>query len=183
MDVLSFSDAYIKLILNDSIRKQKTHFFRDELWYLTHDTEYIGIDNEGGIKVPDVIYSEDLLFISDRFKTTLDKFGMDYLFYKKVVVSDENIGIEELFWLVSVPRIDCLDFERTIIEDKDGYDYKDGIVPFYNIEEPVIEPMNCGRYSMFRILGSTSDTVYLKEELYEKLKNEAFIGLNFRKIS
>ena len=182
LDVLSVSEKYIIPKLNENIEKMKPHFYRDELWYLDHNTETIPVSDEGGIDIPDVISFEDLLFFSDKLKKFLEKQGVDYIFYKKVVISDEVFGIEEVFWLASVPRIDCIDFERSKIEDKDDYDYNDGIVPFYNIENPVINPVCCGRYEIFRILGAVSNTVYLKEELYRKLSNERFIGAGFRKI-
>ncbi len=182
INILSISENYIIPLINDNIRKLKTHFYRDELWMLNDDAETISIDESGGIDIPDIMRCEDLLFFSDKLKSFLDSCGVNYLFYKKVIISDDIVGIEEIFWIVSVPRIDCIDFEKSSIIDADEYDYNDGIVPFYNIENPIIDPSACGRYNIFRILGSTSDAVYVTDILYEKLKKENFIGLGFRKI-
>lgn len=182
INVLSILDKYIIPVLNDNIRKLKSHFYRDELWMLNKNVETILIDESGGIDIPDILYYEDLLFVSDKLKTFLDKCNIDYLFYKKVFISDDIVGIEEVFWLVSIPRIDCVDFENSNVVDADDYDYKNGIVPFYNIENPIIIPSACGRYSIFRILGLTSNAVYITDILHEKLKDKGFIGLGFKRI-
>lgn len=182
LDVLSVSDKYIIPVFNGSINNLKSFFFRDEIWHIDKGREVISISENGGINIPDIISCEDMILISNKLKKFLIKEGIDYIFYKEVLISDEVIGLEEIFWLVSIPRIDCIDFERSIIEDKDEYDYKDGIVPFYNITQPVIVPENCGRYEIFRILGATSNTIYVFDRLYERLKSEKFIGIGFRKI-
>lgn len=183
INILSISDNYIIPAINDNLRQLKSYFYRDELWMLNKDIETISIDESGGIDIPDILYSKELLFISDKLKLFLDKIKIDYLFYKKIIISDDIIGIKETFWIVSIPRIDCIDFENSNIIDANEYDYNNGIVPFYNIENPVIIPSACGRYNIFRILGSTSDSIYVKDELYEKLNKEKFIGLGFIKIN
>ena len=68
LDVLSVSEKYIIPKLNENIEKMKPHFYRDELWYLDHNTETIPVSDEGGIDIPDVISFEDLLFFSDKLK-------------------------------------------------------------------------------------------------------------------
>ena len=181
LDILSVSEEYIVPKLNDNLISMKTHFIRDELWYLDHDREVIPLD-DGGLEIPDIISCQEMIFISDKLKRFLINNGIDYIFYKEILVSDDVFGIEELFWLISVPRIDCIDFERSTITDKEEYDYNNGIVPFYNIEDPVIISECCGRYEIFRILGSTSNMVYVKGKLYQKLQAENFIGIGFRNI-
>lgn len=182
MNILSGSNEYIIPLFNDSINKLSSHFRRDERWYLDNASEIISLDENGGLRIPDVIFHRDLLLFSNSLKIFLDKQGIDYIFYKRVVVSDEVIGIEEIFWLVSVPRIDCIDFERTVIENKDDYDYSFGIVPFYDIDNPIIVPSQCGRYEMFRILGSVSELVYCTKDLVNKLKEEHFDGIDFTEV-
>lgn len=115
-------------------------------------------------------------------KKYLDKLGVDYIFYKKVIISDEILGIEEVYWLTSIPRIDCIDFEKSDIEDADEYDYNDGIVPFYNINNPFIIPECCGRYEIFRLLGSSCNRIYVSGAMKKNLEAGKFIGLGFRKI-
>lgn len=181
LTVLSVSEEYIIPKFNEKIRDLRPFFMRDQIWRIDRDEEKIPIDEEGGVRIPDVLYCDDLLLFSDKFKRILDKQQIDYIFYKKVVISDETIGIEEIFWLVSVPRIDCIDVEKSGIEPLEDYDYNDGIVPFYNIEKPFIVVSDCGRYEMFRILGSVSDTVFISDSLYEKLKDKKLIGLDFQK--
>ena len=83
--------------------------------------------------------------------------------------------------MTSIPRIDCIDFERSHVHTEE-YDYNNGIVPFYNIENPIILSECCGRYEIFRLLGSTCNRVYLFDSLCEKLKKMSLIGVRFRKV-
>lgn len=182
MNVLSISDDYIIPLFNDRIDKLSSHFRRDERWYLDNSEERIALDENGGLQIPDVIFHKDLLLFSNGLKLFLDGQGIDYVFYKKVVISDEVIGIEEAFWLVSIPRIDCIDIDKSDISNKMEYDILDGIVPFYEIENPVIVPNQCGRYKIFRILGSTSEIVYCTEDLVDKISSEQFDGIKFTKL-
>lgn len=98
-----------------------------------------------------------------------------------VTILDEVLGIEEVYWLTCIPRIDCIDFERSNI-NADEYDYNNGIVLFYNIENPIIISECYGRYEIFRLLGSTCNRVYLLETLCEKLKGAHLVGVGFRKV-
>ena len=182
MNILSVLDEYIIPLFNDNINILGPHFRRDERWYLDNSEEKIFLDENGGLRIPDVIFHNDLLLFSNSLKIFLDKQGIDYIFFKKVVISDDVIGIEEIFWLVSVPRIDCLNFEKTVINNKDDYDYSFGIVPFFDIENPIIVPNQCGRYKMFRILGSVSEIVYCTEDLVNKLLSEKFDGIEFTEV-
>ncbi len=133
-DVLSITEEYIVPEITDELEKLKTHFYRDERWYLTHDEIRLNLDEElSGIEIPDVIYHKEFMFFSDRLKSYLDSLGIDYIFYKKAVISDEVLGLEEVFWLVSIPRIDCINFEESNVQDIEDYDYNNGIVSYIRI--------------------------------------------------
>ena len=181
LQILSISEEYIVPKLTESIRQQKTYFYRDERWYLNYNPERLELDETGGIEVPDILSCEELIFFSDRLKKQLDRLGVDYIFYKKVTLISEELGIEEVYWLTSIPRIDCIDFERSHVHTEE-YDYNNGIVPFYNIENPIILSECCGRNEIFRLLGSTCNRVYLFDSLCEKLKKMSLIGVRFRKV-
>lgn len=183
LDILSVSEEYIVPKLNESILKNRTHYYRDERWYLDDSPEIIELDpDKGGIEVPDILLCNEFVFFSDKLKCILENCGVDYIHYKKITISDEVLGIEEAFYLTCIPRIDCIDFERSSISNADEYDYNDGIVPFYNINKPVIVPENCGRYEIFRLLGSDCSRIYVLDGLYKKLSGADIIGIGFRKV-
>ncbi len=181
MDILSISEEYIIPKLNSSLEKDLSHYFRDERWYLSAESETIEID-EGGVEIPDILSKQGMIFFSDRLKKIFEKIGVDYIFYKPIIISDEILGIKEYFWLTSIPRIDCIDFEKSEIENKDEYDYNDGIVPFYNIANPIIISECCGRYEIFRLLGSSCNRIFVTGAMKQKIESEKLVGIGFRKI-
>lgn len=183
LDVLSVSEEYIVPKLSESILKNRIHYYRDERWYLDDIPEAIELDpDRGGIEVPDALVCDGIVFFSDRLKCLLDSSGVDYIFYKKTTISDEVLGIEEIFHIACIPRIDCIDTEKSVISNADEYDYNDGIVPFYNINNPVIIPESCGRYEIFRLLGSDCERIFVMERLYKKLSEAGLTGIGFRKV-
>lgn len=183
LEIDSISEEYIVPQLSENLIRLKSSFYRDERWYIDSDPETICLDpDNGGVEIPDALVTKELIFFSDRLRAFLDQEGADYIFYKKIIISDEILGIEEPFNLACIPRIDCVDFSRSGITNADEYDYNDGIVPFYNMNSPVIIPEQCGRYKIFRILGSACNRIFLLDSLCEKLSAAGFTGMRFRKL-
>ena len=120
-----------------------------------------------GVIIPDFIYEKGIALISERFKSLLDECGVDYVFYKKIILSKVDYGWEEIFWLAIPPRIDCLDFDKSEISQF-----------LHHAEKICINSKRIGRYKIFKIAGISNVDIILTEDIAEKIRVEDLIGIH-----
>lgn len=138
-----------------------------EFQHLDKDTIYIEADRESGNLCPDFIYEQGVPIISESVKSFFDSYGIDYLFYKKIILKKSDIGMEEPYWLALPPRINCLNFEKSEIDD------------FLNAaDEIVIDSRKIGRYDIFKLSGVTNLEIIITEKLALALKKMKFVGMH-----
>lgn len=137
-----------------------------ELQYLDHNPISAEIDESSGPVCQDFIYEHGIPLVSERLKDFFDSWGIDYLFYKKVVLKRSETGMAEPYWLALPSRIDCLDMEEITVDD------------LFGTAEPLrIIPRNIGRYQIFKLAGVTNLEIIVTEELAQALEKENFVGL------
>lgn len=131
----------------------------------------IEVDEGSGRIFQDFIYDNGVPVISDRLKECLEQLGVDYLLYKKVFLTKKELGIEEIYWLALPPRINCLNRDKSEIDE------------ILNVaDEIVINDDRIGRYEIFKLAGVGNLDIILTRKLAEKLKQEDFIGLHIYKV-
>jgi len=137
-----------------------------EFQYLDKKAISIEIDNEVEI-YQDFIYTHGIPLISERIKDYFDSKGIDYLFYKKIVLQKSDIGIKEIYWLALPPRINCLDKQKSNIDE------------YLNVADEIcINPDCIGRYKIFKLAGVTNLEIILNEDFAFDLKRQDFIGIH-----
>lgn len=129
------------------------------------------VDKDSGKIFQDFLYDKGVPLISDSLKECFDELGIDYLFYKKAILTKKEVGIEEIYWLAIPPRINCLNREQSDIDD------------VLNVaDEIVINEDRVGRYEMFKLAGVGNLEIIISERVAETLKNKKIIGLHMYKI-
>lgn len=131
----------------------------------------IEVDEQRGRIFQDFLYDKGVPIVSDRMKECLESLGVDYLFYKKVLLTKSEVGIEEIYWLALPPRINCLNREESKIDK------------ILNVaDEIVINEDKVGRYEVFKLAGVGNLEIVLSEKVANTLINEKFIGLHIYNI-
>lgn len=142
-----------------------------EFQYLDKDTVSIEVEVDSGTTCQDFIYEHGVPLISDKVKRFFDSYGIDYLFYKKIILKKSSVGMEEPYWLALPPRINCLNFEQSEIDE------------FLNAaDEIVIDSRKIGRYDIFKLSGVTNLEIIVTKKLALALKEEKFIGMHIYQI-
>lgn len=127
----------------------------------------IEIDEDSGKVFQDFIYDKGVPLVSDRMKDCFDELGIDYLLYKKIILTKSNLGIEEIYWLALPPRINCLNRDESEIDE------------ILNVaDEIVINDDKVGRYDIFKLAGVGNLEIIVTEKVADRLKTEKFIGLH-----
>lgn len=152
-----------------------------ELQYIDSSEIKVGISLDGGINIPDILSKNNIIFISSKFKQGLDKYNIDYLFYKKTKIVCEELGIDELFYMVIPPRVDCL--KLSCLDDK-TFTCENGLIPLieldeFSINEDYIGEDYIGRYQIFKIFGLLNNNIYVTDEFCEYVKSLNITGLIF----
>ena len=133
---------------------------------------YSELDEESGNLCQDFIYDRGIPLVSEKVKDFFDEYGIDYLFYKKIILKKTTVGIEEPYWLALPPRIDCLNFEESEIDT------------FLNsADEIVINENKIGRYEIFKLGKVTNLEIVVTENLAKKLKEKKFVGMHIYSLS
>ena len=130
------------------------------------------VDEDSGQECQDFICEFGIPLVSERLKDFFDRFGIDYLFYKKIVLTRTSIGMAEPYWLALPPRIDCLDFEKSEIDDV--LNAADSII---------IDSSRIGRYDIFKLSRVTNLEIITTEKLALALKAEDFTGIHIYPIN
>ena len=142
-----------------------------EFQFLNSDPITVEVDEDSGRVFQDFIYDKGVPLISDSLKDFFDAFGVDYLFYKNVILTKQKIGIEELYWLALPQRINCLNRDESDIDEVLNY-----------ADEIVINEDKVGRYDIFKLAGVTNLEIIISEQLAEALKAQKFVGLHINKL-
>lgn len=138
-----------------------------EFQYLDKTAVYSELDKDSGTVCQDFIYENGIPLISERLKEFFDGFGIDNLFYKKVILQKKDTGMEELYYLALPPRINCLDFEKSEIDE------------VLNVaDEIVIQTNKVGRYDIFKLAGVTNTEIIVTGRLALALKEQKFAGMH-----
>ncbi len=146
-------------------------FIRDPCWssefqFLNKEPVEIELSNNIIHNWPDFIFDGVVPLISERLKDVFDEHGIDYLFFKKVLLKQSHRGVKELYWLALPARINCLNESESVFDD--------GCAE----EKVVINPTKIGRYDIFKISSIKNPDIYVSEFLYRvlsKLKNDDVI--------
>lgn len=155
------------LRLGDGARVISAECAASEFQFFDKQPLYLEIDPSSGGECQDFIYENGVPLASDRLKEFFDAFGIDYLFYKRVILKISERGFEEPYWLALPPRIDCLNFEKSEIDEVVNA-----------ADEIVINSNRIGRYDIFKLLYVSNLEIILTEDLADALKAKNFIGLH-----
>ena len=137
---------------------------KSEFQYLDHSIISVEVDEDSGEIFQDLVYLSGVLLISDRLKNLFDSLGVDYLFYKKVLLTKKNIGREEDYWLTVPERIDCLDKENSEINAR------------RKAKSIKIEEDKTGRYEIFKLAGVVNPEIIISERIATALRDSNFTG-------
>lgn len=174
------SNAEEYIVLSGNFSDLKVHCMRSELQFLDRRPVRFEISENGGMDIPDFILQDNIWFISDKVKDTLDNCGVDYVFYKKAEIVCEKFGIFENYWIMVPPRIDCIDIDKSDFDNE--WDFNDGLIPNMNYKKIAISPGMIGRFEIFKIVGVNDYNIYITPHMYEVLSSKAFSGLALFKI-
>lgn len=143
-----------------------------EFQYLDKKPIRIEVDESSGPVCQDFIYEHGIPLVSDHLKDFLDQNDVDYLFFKKIVLTKESVGMEEPYWLALPPRINCLNFEQSEIDET-----------LNAADEIVINSSRVGRYQIFKLARVTNLEIIITEQLAVALKEKRFVGLHIYPIN
>lgn len=172
---LSAAEEYIKL--KGRLSGLKGPCIKSEIQYLDRAGILLGISDEGGLEIPDVIYQDGIFFVSGQVKDLLDSQGIDYVFYKEADIVSDKFGIHETFWIMVPPRIDCVDVDKSHIRLE--WDFEDGLAPMLDAGRIRIIPKMTGRFEIFKVFGIADNNVYMSKRLYEILDSRRLEGIEF----
>ena len=142
-----------------------------EFQFLNTDPISIEVDKDSGKIFQDFIYDNGVPIVSDCFKEFLVSYGVDYLFYKKILLTNKDLGIEEIYWLALPPRINCLNRDESEVDEELNY-----------ADEIVVNNDKVGRFEIFKLSGVTNIDIIISANLAEKLKEKKFVGLHINKL-
>jgi len=157
--------------VKEGMKKYEIACQMSEFQFLDTKPITVEVDNDSGKVFQDFVYDNGVPIISDALKDYLCCRGIDYLMYKKMILTKSQLGIEELYWLALPPRINCLNKEKSRIID------------FLKLAEKiVINEDRVGRYEIFKLAGVTNLDIIISENLAEALKQKQFVGLHINKL-
>lgn len=135
---------------------------RSEFQFLNHQVLSVPLAENSGLAFPDFLCSAQIPLISDKFKRVFDDSGIDNLFYKPILLTDETIGLRERYWLALPPRIRCLNRQASrFVED-------DAALP--KATKIVINPSKVGNYQIFCLEEVVNRDLIVTEWLKEKIE-------------
>ena len=138
----------------------------------------VEISDEGGLYFPDFILSGTIPLISTAVKRVFESFGVDYVFFKPINLTSTELGRNENFWLALPPRINCLDWERSIIETEDNK-FAPPIELIREAKKFFIDENQIGRYDIFKLAGVVNQEIIVTEKLKDALEVADFENIFF----
>lgn len=158
-------EEYVSIV--DGTKEMAKACQMSEFQYLDARPLIIEVDKDSGRIFQDFIYDQGVPVISDKVKECMDALGIDYLFFKKLILTKKELGIEEVYWLALPPRINCLNREQSEIDE------------MLNVaDEIVINDAKVGRFEIFKLAGVGNLEIIITERIAKALKEMKLIGLH-----
>ena len=154
------------------MKKYETFCQMSEFQFLDRNPITVEVDEDSGKIFQDFLCDMGVPIVSDRLKNCLDDLGVDYLFYKKVVLTKSQLGIEEVYWLALPPRINCLNMDKSEVDEYLGC-----------ADKIVINDDRVGRYEIFKLDRVTNLDIIISKRVADVLKSKKFVGLHINKLS
>ncbi len=163
-------EEYISV--KDGMKKYEKHCQMSELQFFNTDPITVEVDMDSGKVFQDFIYYRGVPIISDGLKKCFDEIGIDYLFYKKIILTKAKLGIEEIYWLALPQRINCLNREESDIDE------------VLNVaDDIVINEDKVGRYEIFKLAGVTNLDIIISKRIADILKEKKYVGLHINQLA
>lgn len=144
---------------------------RSEFQFLTHTPLNVALSENSGLEFPDFLCRFQIPLISDAFKRVLDGAGVDNLFYKAILLTDDTIGTQERYWLALPPRIRCLNRRAST--------FVDAGVGLPKAEKIVVNPSKVGNYKIFCIEEVVNRDIIITADLKEKIEQAELENILF----
>lgn len=145
-----------------------------EFQFLDREPISIEVSPDSGNICQDLIVENHVPLISERMKSIFDERGVDNLFYKKVILTKEDIGMKEIYWLALPPRIKCLNRRRSEFEGEDESHSR--------AKKIVISTRRVGNYKIFKLDTMRNSEIIITEDLADELKKADLLGLYITEI-
>lgn len=152
-----------------------------EFQFLDRTALSVEISDAGGLYFPDFILSGIIPLVSTAVKRVLENFNADYVFFKPIRLTVTDLGRVEDFWLALPPRINCLDWERSILEVEDN----EFALPFERMREAkkiLIDENQIGCYNIFKLAGVLNQEIIVTERLKTALEVAGFENMFFSEL-
>lgn len=120
-----------------------------------NDIIEISTSKEGGLNFPDVFYDNFVLLVSENIYRILKRLNTPF-FERKVIIHDEILEADKLYYLIVPPRIDCIEGDR-------------------------INKNKILKYDIFKIKGYDDNEIYISEKLKKLINN--FKGIFFMPVN
>lgn len=163
-------EEYVSVI--EGMKKYEIHCQLSEFQFFYKDPIRVEVDKDSGKVFQDFIYDKGVPLVSDNLKKCLDDLDVDYLLYKKILLTKSKLGIEEIYWLALPYRINCLNREKSDIDEELNF-----------ADEIVINEDKVGRYEIFKLAGVTNLDIIISKNVADVLKKKKFVGLHINKLS
>lgn len=145
-----------------------------EFQFLDREPISVEVAPDSGNICQDIIIENHVPLISERLKTIFDEHGVDNLFYKKVILTKDDIGMEEIYWLALPPRIKCLNRRKSEFEGEDEAHNR--------AKKIVISTKRVGNYKIFKLDTLRNNEIIITEDLAEALKKADLTGIYITEI-
>lgn len=167
-------DEYIKI--DSGLEELRKGCLLSEFQYLNKHILKVEISQDGGIKFTDFILVDNIPLISNKLKVIFDELNIDNLFYKKIILTFKEFGIEEIYWLALPPRINCIDTNKSEIyieEDESLEEYE----KIKEVKKLVINPNMVGNYKIFKLANVVNDEIIITADIKMFLEKEELQGV------
>lgn len=141
----------------------KSACIMSEFQYLDRKKIEISTTKESGNIFPDYYYNpaDGIPLISERLKRLFDEFGIENLFYKQILLKNQLISKEAIFYLALPPRISCIDTDNSVIDQYIG-----------DTEQICIDEFKTGNYNIFKLSEVNNNEIIISDKLYQYLSTQ-----------
>lgn len=149
-------------------------FLADEWQYIDEEKEFISYEKLGE-EMPD-LYTYNIPLISAQFKEILDDAEVTNVFYKPIVLFNDNEDLSE-YYLMLVKPLDC------VVWDNSEYTISklSGLKKIVGGFE--IDSKKAGNFKIFKAEGLLNKFWIINEELKEKIEEAGLKGIKLLKPS
>lgn len=165
------SEFYVKVKVPREIKRGVKD---SEFQFLNHREIVVELEDTYGTDFPDLIMAENYVpFVSTKLKQLFDTWGIDNLYYKKIVLNLSGYDISEVYWLALPPRIDCLDPEKSFDKELEI------------CNKIIILPDKVGNYDIFKLLNGNDEIIItekIKKFMTRELESQNIQGIVIKEI-